>query len=106
MNRLKLAPAIFLIAFCIAYVVVFAMNWPMFRYYPLHGNFEWGPGDLQGAGPAMAWYGLLSSAAAFALLPALVISDRSIPAALRGYIWVLPCLAMAACVFLLRGLFA
>lgn len=106
MSKLRVSPAVFLIVFCCAYVVAFAMNWPLFRYYPLHGEFAWGPGDRAGAGPAMIWYGQLCSAAVIAVVPALVVPDSAVPNIFRGYLWVFPIAAMAACGFLLRALFA
>jgi len=105
MSKLRLSPAVFLVAFCCAYVVVFSMNWPLFRYYPFHGEFAWGPGDLPGAGPVMSWYGLLCSAAAVAIVPALVVPDRAVPSIFRGYLWLFPLAAMGACGFLLRTFF-
>ncbi len=102
----RFAPATFLVAFCCAYGLVFAMDWPLFRYYPLHGNFNWGAGTLKHAGPAMAWYGLMSSAGAVALLAALIVPDRVVYSALRNYLWVFPCGAMLTSLFLLRRFFA
>jgi hypothetical protein len=82
------------------------MNRPLFIYYPLHGNFTWGHQMLNGLGPAMAWYGLMANAGIGASLVALIVPDRLIDKALRNYLWLFPCAAMAICVFLLRRLFA
>ena len=104
MRRPQFSPAVFLIVFCCAYIVVFARDLPLFRYYPLHGILSWGPGTLAGHGPGMAWYGLCSSAAAIAIIVAFLIPDRA-TYVLRGFVWLFPLVAMLACVFLLQGFF-
>ena len=106
MSKPRFAPAVFMVAFCFAYACVFAMNWPLFSYYPLHGQFTWGHHALQGMGPAMAWYGLMASAGIAAALVALIVPDRAIDRVLRNYLWLFPCAAMLTCVFLLRHFFA
>jgi hypothetical protein len=118
MSKPRFAPAVFMVAFCFAYACVFAMNWPLFSYYPLHGQFTWGHHVLQGVpagdvtaaaapvGPAMAWYGLMASAGIAAALVALIVPDRAIDRVLRNYLWLFPCAAMLTCVFLLRHFFA
>jgi hypothetical protein len=106
MKLLRFSPVSFMIAFCCAYAAVFALNWPLFYYYPLHGDFSLGPKALQGIGPAMAWYGLMTSAGAIALLLSICIPDRAIEKLFRGgFLWFFPCAAMVACAFLLRHLF-
>jgi len=96
----------FSIAFCLSYMVAFDWNLPMFLYYPLHGNLTWGSHPLRGAGPPMAWYGLMADAGCFALLAAIAIPDRVCVVYLRNYLWLFPFLAMLACVYLLRQFFA
>jgi hypothetical protein len=92
--------------FCGAYVFVFARDLPLFRYYPLRGVLNWGPANLDGLGPAMAWYGLMCSAAAIASLAAVLVPDRVVLNVMRGYVWLFPLATMLVCVFLLRQLFA
>jgi len=94
-----------MIVFCCAYTLVFAKNWPLFFYYPLHGNFNWGSHMQTGIGPAMAWYGLMADAGSAALIAAVLIPDRLAQKAFRNYLWVFPAGAMLACVFLLRQFF-
>jgi len=106
MNRPWFSPAVFLIAFCCAYVFVFAMDWPLFRYYPLHGDFSWGVRTVGSIGPAMTWYGLLCSAAPLAAIAAVIIPDRVAQHLLAGYLWLFPCVAVLACAYLLRVFFA
>ena len=95
-----------MVAFCCTYICVFALDRPLFRYYPLHGNFSWGKQSLQGIGPAMAWYGLMANASIAATLLAVCVPDRATDRLFRNYLWLFPCGAMLACVFLLRKLFA
>lgn len=101
----RFAPATFLIVFCCTYIGAFALDRPLFRYYPLHGNLSWGHPMLPHAGPAMAWYGLLADAVIIATLCALCIPDRLAAARLRNYLWLFPVGAMLACVYLLRIFF-
>lgn len=106
MNRSRFSAAAFAVAFCIAYVVVFALDFPLFRYWPLHGDWTWGRTPLKDAGPAMAWYGLMANAGIAALLAAFIVPDAIATRLLRNRVWLFPIGAMAACVFLLRQFFA
>lgn len=106
MSALRFSPGVFLAAFCCAYAVVFALDLPLFRYYPLPGELTWGLVALQDAGPAMAWYGLVASAAIVAAPIAVLVPDRIADRLLRGYLWLFPVALMLVCVFLLRKLFA
>jgi hypothetical protein len=103
--KLRFSPSIFAVAFCCAYIGVFAADWPLFRYYPLHGDFNWGPRTLPGVGPAMAWYGLVSAAGVLASVSALLIPERLADRLLRGHLWLFPLGAMLGSVFLLRRFF-
>ena len=105
MSRQRFSPAGFVIGFCCTYALVFAKNWPLFLYYPLHGNFIWGPHFTRGLGPAMAWYGLMVDAGLAGLLAALVLPQRLLERSLGNYLWLFPCAAMLTCVFLLRQFF-
>jgi hypothetical protein len=99
------APATFMMVFCCAYAFVFAMDWPLFRYYPLHDDFNWGPRVQKGVGPAVAWYGLMCSAGIVAFFAAICVPDRAVDALFRNYLWAFPCAAMLICLFLLRHFF-
>lgn len=103
--NLRFSPAVFLASFCCAYIVVFANDWPLFRYYPLNGTLNWGVGSLQGAGPAMAWYGLLASASFIATVLAVLIPGTAMDRTLRNRLWLFPLATMLACAFLLRKFF-
>jgi hypothetical protein len=98
------SPALFTATFCCVYIAAFFFDWPMFRYYPLHGDFSWGPGMLTEVGPAMSWYGYLSMAVAGGLIIAMIVPDRVLPRWL-GFLWLFPLSAMLICVLLLRRFF-
>jgi hypothetical protein len=106
MNRSRFSAATFTAVFCVAYIGVFALDFPLFRYWPLHGNWTWGRTPLEDAGPAMAWYGLLANAGIAALVAAVVVPDQFATRLLGNRLWLFPVAAMAACVFLLRQFFA
>lgn len=106
MNAPRFAPAVFMVVFCVAYIGVFAADWPLFRYYPQHGDWAWGWHRLAGAGVAMAWYGLMASAGVVALAAALLVPDASVLRWMGNRLWLFPVAAMAACVLLLRQFFA
>jgi hypothetical protein len=104
--KLRFAPITFMVVFCSVYAFAFWENMPMFLYYPLHGNFNWGPVALKGnVGPAMAWYGLMADAGTIALVLAFCIPNRWLDRLLRDYLWAFPCGAMLVCVYLLRVFF-
>jgi hypothetical protein len=104
MRALSFAPAIFSIAFCLAYVPVFSFDWPLFLYYPLHGDFSRTalPEEM---GPAMHWYGLVATTAMIALIAAFVCRDRWLPSGLHRWLWLVPVLSMAEVSWTLRGYF-
>lgn len=106
MSKLPFSAAGYMIGFCCIYACVFALDWPLFRYYPLHGILSWGRQNLQGVGPAITWYGLMAYAGTGAALIALIVPDSLIDKGLRNFLWLFPCAAMVICVFLLRRLFA
>lgn len=103
--RLRFSPAVFTVAFCCTYIGAFAFDWPLFRYYPMHGDISWGRQLVKGIGPAMTWYGLMANAGIVASLLSVGVPNRPIDALLRNYLWLFPCAAMLACVFLLRQFF-
>jgi hypothetical protein len=105
MNRPRLSPPAFTVGFCCTYVVLFALNRPLFLYYPLHGDFTWGWQVTNGAGPAIVWYGFMTSATVIGLLSAVCLPSATIERVFRNYLWVFPCAAMLTCVFVLRHFF-
>ena len=105
MNRVWFSPSAFLIGYCCGYAFVLAFNFPLFSYYPLHHQFSWGRGTLLNAGPAMAWYGLMSSALIVALTVSWLIPPRIVGKLGTAYLWSLPAAAMLVTVYLLRHFF-
>ncbi|HWY61516.1 MAG TPA: hypothetical protein VNW15_06420 [Rhizomicrobium sp.] len=99
---LRFGPVSFAIVFCCVYALAFFTNLPLFLYYPLHGDFTWGPQLLKGAGPGMAWYGLMADAGIAALVLAFIVPDRLLDRIFRNYFWLFPCGAMLVCVYMLR----
>ncbi len=104
--NVRFSASVFLIVFCCAYLLAFALDYPLFRYYPMHGNLSWGKPPLADAGPAMAWYGLLANAAIASTVLAICVPDKIIDKLFRNYLWLFPCVAMLGSVFLLRKFFA
>ena len=104
MRAPSLSPAIFSIAFCLAYIPVFSLDWPLFLYYPLHGDFSWSPLP-DDRGPAMHWYGLIATTAIIALVAALIARDRWIAEGLHKWLWLFPLLTMAEISWSLRIFF-
>lgn len=98
------APCVFMIAYSAAYAFVFAMDWPLFRFYPLHGVLNWGAGTLKGEGPAITWYGLMSYALMFGIAMSMLIPDRLLGRFGRSNAWIAPLAVMAYSVYLLRAL--
>jgi hypothetical protein len=103
--RPRFSPTTFSITYCCAYVGGFALNWPLFLYYPLHGDWSFGPQIVEGIGPAMAWYGLMVDAGAIAGVIALCVPDHAVKKIFR-HLWLFPSAAIVASVFLLRHFFA
>jgi hypothetical protein len=104
MSGFRMHPAVFMVAYCVAYAFVFAKEWPLFRYYPLHGDFAWAPKTLSGVGPAMAWYGLMASAALIALIVTILVPQSFSERLSGSFLWVFPVGTMLVSVFLLREL--
>jgi hypothetical protein len=105
MKKWHISPPAFLVAFCCTYAGLLAKNWPLFLYYPLHGDFFWGHQLAKGIGPAMAWYGLMASAGLVALGVSICVPPRLSAALFRNYLWIFPIAAMLIAVFVLRRLF-
>jgi hypothetical protein len=104
MNRFKFAGTPFAIAYCGAYAVAFAQDWPLFTYYPLTGEWFWGAAKIAGKGPAMAWYGLMGFAVLVATVAALLIPLRLAERLTVNALWVFPVGCMLVSVYLLRNL--
>ena len=105
MNGPRFSPGVFLVAFCGAYAVFLALDLPLFRYYPLNGDFSWWTTVLEDAGPGMAWYGLLANGAIVAAVAAVVVPGRLAEPVLRGRFWLFPMALMLFTAYLMRQFF-
>ncbi|EED36967.1 hypothetical protein NOR51B_2920 [Luminiphilus syltensis NOR5-1B] len=57
---------------CIGYAIALGVERPLFYYYPLEGQWTLTLAT-DAAGPVMPWYGLLASAALFAVLSTVLL---------------------------------
>ena len=100
------SPAGFSTGFCAGYVVLFVANVTPFRYYPVTHQWALGSADaVKHVGPAVVWYGLVTGAVLVGLAGALILRDRWTMRSVSGALWLVPLLAMLACVILLRSFF-
>jgi hypothetical protein len=79
----------------VAYVLSYNFGWQLFAYYPQVRQFLWSASLPKAAGPAMMYYGWLSTAALAGLAAALIIppkwSGRLWPVAA----WLIPLILIA-----------
>ena len=101
---LRFSPVAFSLPWCLAYVAALAVDGALFRYYPLTGQFTWGHASLVDAGPSMAWYGLMGTAALVALPAAWLLPGAWLSRVLRNWLWLVPSGALLACAWLMRVL--
>lgn len=98
---------VFAVAYPIVYVVATEANLALFTYHPALGDFGFGANPPR-SGPAMYWFGWLSTSALCALAVALIAAylpdrlTRKLPAALA---WAVPLAAMIAAVALMTKWF-
>jgi hypothetical protein len=100
----QFSPVAFTVAYCCAYSLAFALNLPLFIYYPLHGNFSWGRQVLNEVGPPILWYGFVADAIIIGAVASICIPDRPANKVIN-LVWLFPVAAMAICIYLLRRLF-
>lgn len=101
----RLSATAFSLAYCAAYAAVFALDVPLFLYYPVEGRLAWAWAPFDSVGPSMAWYGLMASATVAALPVALLLPERRVMAALRNLLWLFPAAALLVSAWLLRVFF-
>lgn len=93
----------FAIAYPILYIVATEMNLAAFTYHSAIGQFALGPAKPV-AGPAMYWYGWITTSAVSAAVIAAIVAylpgnlTRKLPAASA---WVVPLLAIVTAVVLM-----
>ena len=97
--------AAFAVIYSVAYTVALAMNWPLFNYYPLSGQFSLGPHQIVDAGPPIVWYGLIATALLVAIALSTFVPSSWFVNRFRNTLWLFPAIAMLACAVLMRGFF-
>lgn len=101
---MRLSGPWFSIGFCIGYAVVFALDLPLFLYYPVPKRVVLS--ETAGlAGPAMHWYGLLASASIAGLVAGLIGRNEWLTPRRVAWSIAAPLLAMATVVWQLRVFF-
>ncbi|MDB5865659.1 MAG: hypothetical protein JWO70_3465 [Betaproteobacteria bacterium] len=98
---------VFAVVYAIAYVIAVWKNVPVFTYHPIAGTIGLGvekPHD----GPAMYWFGWMSTAAIAALAACLVASlvpERIARRLGSAWAWAVPVGVLLFFAYLLRGYF-
>lgn len=98
---------VFAVVYTIAYVIAVWKNYPLFTFHPVRGTVGWGlerPSD----GPAMYWYGWISTAAivaAGACVIAYVIPERVSNRVWSGWSWAAPVGVLFFFAYMLSGYF-
>ena len=98
---------VFAVSYTVVYLVAVWNNYALFTYHPAIYEIDWGvqkPRD----GPAMYWFGWMSTAALGALatcLLALLIPERVTQRLWSGWTWVVPTIVLLLFVFLNRNYF-
>lgn len=105
MKGIRVSWSAFSVVYSFTYIVVLYVDAALFRYYPQVGKWVWGWQPLADAGPVMAWYGLMASAALVALPMAILWRAVQLRSPLQGMAWVPGVLAMLGCVYLMRIFF-
>ena len=83
--------SVFSLIFGTVYTLAFYFNWPLFRFYPLVGEFHVGDPGKE-AGPPILWYGWLAAAALVALPVAFAIPRRWSNRLSPTWSWLMPAL--------------
>jgi hypothetical protein len=98
---------VFAVVFAVAYVFVVELNYAMFTYHPIAG--EWGAGvEKAQEGPAMYWFGWLATSgliAAVAGAAATLLPDSVTGRLWPGLTWLAAIGVMIAFCYLLGELF-
>ncbi|MCU1376754.1 MAG: hypothetical protein JWO68_4040 [Actinomycetia bacterium] len=98
---------VFAVVYAVAYVIAVWKNVPVFTYHPISGTIGLGvekPHD----GPAMYWFGWMTTAATAALVACLVatlVPERVARRLGSAWAWVVPVCVLLFFAYLLRGYF-
>jgi hypothetical protein len=98
---------VFTVVYAIAYVIAVWKNVPVFTYHPITGAIGLGVEKPQG-GPAMYWFGWMSTAAiaaSVACLVAALVPERVARRLGSAWAWVVPVGVLLFFAYLLRGYF-
>jgi hypothetical protein len=98
---------VFAVTYAVVYLASIWNNYALFTYHPVLGEIGWGV-EKSRDGPAMYWYGWMSTAALAALgvtgLAALMPA-RTLQRLSPGVTWVVTLLVLLAIVYMLRNYF-
>lgn len=99
------------IVFAITYAVVYMLavwhNYALFTYHPVLGEIAWGV-EKSRDGPAMYWYGWMSTAALAAVgatIVAALIPTRLLQRLWSGWTWVVASAVLLLIAYMLRNYF-
>jgi hypothetical protein len=98
---------VFVVAYTVAYLLAVWNNYALFTYHPVLGEVVWGV-EKPREGPAMYWYGWMSTAAlsaCAACLLAWLIPQRLMQRLWSGWSWVVPMCVLLLFAYLLRNYF-
>jgi hypothetical protein len=98
---------VFSVAYSIGYLIAVENNYALFTYHPAIEKF--GPlVEPPRDGPAMYWYGWMSTAAIFAFVAATLarfIPEGAAERLWSGWSWAVPIASMVAFGYILKGFF-
>jgi hypothetical protein len=98
---------VFAVVYAIAYLVAVENNYALFTYHPAIGEFG-ALAEPSRDGPAMYWYGWMSTAGIIALVAATLarfIPQRLVQRVSAAWSWLVPIASMIAFIYILRGFF-
>lgn len=98
---------VFAVAYAMVYVVSVWNNYALFTYHPVPGEIGWGV-EKSRDGPAMYWYGWMSTAALAAVgvtAIAALIPARVLQRTWSGWTWVVTSLLLLVIAYMLRNYF-
>ena len=96
------------IAYPVVYIVALEANLALFTYHPATGEWGFGPNSPRNGGPAMYWFGWMSTSALCALAIAVIVSclPESMTQRLPAFLaWLVPLGAMITAAGLMAHFF-
>lgn len=98
---------VFAVTYCVIYIVAVWNNYALFTYHPVINEIGWGV-EKSRDGPAMYWYGWMSTAAlgaAGACLMAALLPQRLLQRLSPAVSWTIPLCVLLAIAYMLRNYF-